>query len=216
MRNFFLTLGLLLVLSGQMAIAGDPQLEAITTVPPESVPAAVKESLATPGVRVTVDGEVLGEFWMRKDLPTNEGANAGLSINFTTIPSSTLAGVVHFPEAWSDYKGQTIPGGWYSMRYEVEPSDGNHMGVSAYRDFLLLVPLSTDSDIDAKYTESQLVDLSRKASGTNHPAVLSLFPVHEEITEPKLVQNDIGQWTLAVPVGSVRLGLVLLGHGEGV
>ena len=216
MRNFFLTLGLLLVLSGQIALAADPQLETITTAPPDTVPAAVRDSLATPGARVTVDGEVLGEFWMRKDLPTNEGANAGLSINFTTIPSSTLAGVVHFPEAWSDYKGQTIPGGWYSMRYEVEPSDGNHMGVSVYRDFLLLVPLSADSDIDAKYTESQLVDLSRKASGTNHPAVLSLVPVHEEITEPKLVQNDVGQWTLAASVGTLRLGLVLLGHGEGV
>jgi len=196
-------------------MAADPQLEKSTGGPPAAVPAALKDQVQPTGLKVQVDGKVLGEFWMRKELPTTEGANSGLGINFTGVPPSTFAGVVQFPEAWKDYKGQTIPAGVYSLRYGIEPADGNHMGVSVYRDFLLLIPVAEEKDVSAKYSNEELFKLSAKAAGTNHPAVLALFPVHEEVTEAKLYKNDVDQWTLAVPFGATRLGIVLMGHGEG-
>lgn len=195
--------------------AADPQLEK-SGAPPDSIPAAFKDQLQPAGLKVTVDGKVLGEFWMRKELPTQEGANSGLSIHFTAIPDGTFAGVVQFPENWKDYKGQSIPAGMYSLRYGIEPADGNHMGVSTYRDFFMLLPVAEDKDPTALLKTQDMLELSAKAAGTNHPAVLALFPVWDEVTEPKLYKNDVDQWTLAVPFGATRLGVVLLGHGEGV
>jgi hypothetical protein len=195
--------------------AADPQLEK-SGAPPDSLAAALKDQLQPTGLKIQVDGKVLGEFWMRKELPTAEGSNPGLGIHFTGIQDGTFAGVVQFPESWKDYKGQPVPAGVYSLRYGIEPADGNHMGVSTYRDFLILVPVAEDKDPSAKYTTADLVKLSTKASGTNHPAVLALFPVYDEVTEPKLYKNDSDQWTLAVPFGPTRLGVVLIGQGAGV
>ncbi len=194
--------------------AADPQLER-SGAPPDSIAATLKDQLQPTGLKIQVDGKVLGEFWMRKELPTAEGSNSGLGIQFTAVPDGTFAGVVQFPESWKDYKGQAIPAGVYSLRYGIEPADGNHMGVSTYRDFLLLVPVADDKDPAAKYGTADLVKLSVKASGTNHPAVLALFPVYDQVTEPKLYKNDSDQWTLAVPFGSTRLGVVLIGQGSG-
>ncbi len=194
--------------------AADPQLEK-SGAPPDSIGAAIKDQLQPTGLKIQVDGKVLGEFWMRKELPTAEGSNSGLGIHFTGVPDGTFAGVVQFPESWKDYKGQTIPAGVYSLRYGIEPADGNHMGVSTYRDFLLLVPVADDKDPSAKYTTQDLIKLSVKASGTNHPAVLALFPVYDEVTDAKLYKNESDQWTLAVPFGGTRLGVVLLGQGSG-
>lgn len=195
--------------------AADPQLEK-GGPPPEALAASwLKDQLQSTGLKIQQDGKVLGEFWMRKELPTAEGSNSGLGIHFTGIPEGTLAGVVRFPESWTDYKGQTIPAGVYSLRYGIEPTDGNHMGVSVYRDFLLLVAVADDKDPSASYTTADLVKLSIKVSGTNHPAVLALFPVWDEVTEPKLYKNDSDQWTLAVPFGATRLGVVLIGQGSG-
>jgi len=204
----------LLTVCSTGAWAADPQLEK-SGAPPDSIAAPIKDQLQAAGLKVQVDGKVLGEFWMRKELPTAEGSNAGLGIHFTGVPDGTFAGVVQFPETWTDYKGQTIPAGVYSLRYGIEPADGNHMGVSTYRDFLMLVPVAEDKDPSAKLTTEDLVKLSVKASGTNHPAVLALFPVWDEVTDPKLYKNDSDQWTLAIPFGATRLGVVLLGQGSG-
>ena len=59
-----------------------------------------------------------------------------------------------------------------------------------------------------------LVDLSKKSSGTEHPAILSLFPLYEEIAEPTVLQNEMDQWDSGCSAGIVDLRLVIEGHGE--
>ena len=61
-----------------------------------------------------------------------------------------------------------------------------------------------------------LWEKSTAATRTPHPAVLALFPIWEELSEPGLVRNEMDQWTLAVPVGSINptVGFVVEGHGE--
>ena len=67
------------------------------------------------------------------------------------------------------------PKGTYTLRYGLLPNDGNHMGVAPNRDFLLLLPLLTDSDPATVYTEKQLYRASGKVAGGAHPTVLSLI-----------------------------------------
>jgi hypothetical protein len=127
---------------------------------------------------------------------------------------STLIGVVKLAEEWSDYKGMPIPAGVFTLRFGREPADGNHMGVSIYRDFLQLIPAAEDKVLSAEFSNDELNELSSKASGTPHPAVMALFPVWDEISETSLVKNEIDQWTLAWKDGDVTLGMVVEGHGE--
>jgi hypothetical protein len=100
------------------------------------------------------------------------------------------------------------------MRYGVMPADGNHMGVSPYRDFLLLIPPTEDTDPGATFGYAELVVSSVQAAGVPHPAVLALFPIWDEISEPTLTKNEMDQWTLAIRLGDQVVGLVILGHGE--
>jgi hypothetical protein len=71
------------------------------------------------------------------------------------------------------------------------PDDGNHLGVAPSRDFLLLVPAAADPGPDTTPKFADLVALSRQASGTKHPAPLSLVPA-EAGTAPALTKDDEG------------------------
>jgi hypothetical protein len=196
--------------------AAEPQLETTEAAPPEAVSAEIREAVGAGALKVTADGKTLAEFWLPAEVPVKESASSELGVGFGQLAEGTLLGVVRLDQSWSDYKENPIPAGVYTLRYAVKPADGNHMGVSIYRDFLLLVPASDDASVETSWSTDELVEKSAAATGTPHPAVLALFPVWEEMSEPGLVRNDVDQWTLAVPLGSLSptLGLVVEGHGE--
>ena len=123
------------------------------------------------GVRLR-DGSLHCEIWFRSDAtilpkPITEGAIYRFS-------ESELIGVIRFPKPTADFRNQQLPAGSYTMRYEVSPNDGNHLGASATRDFVLLIPVAADKDPHAAYKLDGLVSLSSKASGTSHPAPMAL------------------------------------------
>jgi hypothetical protein len=199
-----------------LASAADAEaaLEAATTLP-AGLPESLRAALEQPGHRVTRNGEVVAELWLREEPPPTGGPNEGaLSVEFGALAASALVGVVHFPATWIDYRDTELPAGVYTMRYWVQPADGDHMGVSQYRDFLLLAPAGEDADPDAVFDEEALLALSEKASGRVHPAVIALFPVHEEPAGAALIRNDLDQLTLAVRTPDRSYGFVLEGHGD--
>src|SRR5579884_3970173 len=80
------------------------------------VPAAVWQVLDPNGYRVTLDdGSVLCEIWLRKEIPTT-GKKEGEGVLFPEIASSTLLGVISFPKQASDFRGQAIAAGSYTLR----------------------------------------------------------------------------------------------------
>ncbi|HVR29191.1 MAG TPA: hypothetical protein VMS86_06605 [Thermoanaerobaculia bacterium] len=198
-----------------LAAAAEPALEAADGLPP-GLPDSLSAALAQPGHRVTRDGGVLAELWVRREPPPVGGVNEGaLGVEFGALASSVLVGVVHFPETWIDYRDTELPPGVYTMRYWVQPADGDHMGVSQYRDFLLLSPAADDGDAEAVFEQEPLLELSQKASGRVHPAVIALFPVYQEPAGgAALVHNDLDQLMLAVEGPDRTYGFVLEGHGE--
>ena len=54
--------------------------------------------------------------------------------------------------------------------------NGDHLGVAPQRDFLVLTPAADDKDPNATPAFDELMAMSKKASGTPHPAVLSMEP----------------------------------------
>ncbi len=126
------------------------------------------------GVRVLdKDGAPLVSIWLAKSVKTSKKEVEGA--NYPQLEPSSFVGVITFDSEGKDLRGQTIAKAAYSLRYALLPNDGNHMGVAPNRDFLLLLPLSSDSDPATVYTEKQLYRASGKVAGTGHPAVLSLI-----------------------------------------
>jgi hypothetical protein len=149
------------------------KMEPAGTAPSELAP-EIAAVLQQPGAKVlNSGGSAVCEVWVRKDIPAGQNS-AEPNVAFANIPQGALLGIVRFPVAGADRRGQTLKPGVYTMRYSRYPVDGDHQGVAPQRDFLLLVPAASDKDVNALPTYEQLVDMSRKASGTPHPAVLSI------------------------------------------
>ena len=61
---------------------------------------------------------------------------------------------------------------------------------------------------------SELHEKSSEATGEFHPGVMALFLVYDEIDKPKMMRNEMDQPTLATKIDSLKLGIVIEGHGE--
>jgi hypothetical protein len=198
------------------AFAGTPKVERIDRPSDSSVPAAVWDVLDPKGYRLTLDdGSTVADVWLRKSIPSS-GAKEAEGILFPEIAPSTLIGVISFPKPAADFRGQQIKPGFYDLRYELIPNDGNHLGVSPSRDFVLLTSPASDADPAAQFKFDELVSLSRKATGTNHPGPLSL--VQADSNTPALSHDDQDHWVFSfkIPVGSeeIPMGLIVKGTAQ--
>src|SRR5438270_851963 len=142
---------------------------------PEQLPAlsdphiseAVRKILDPHGYRIaTADGPV--DVWFRAQVLAGKNAEQGAL--YDKLTESTMLGVIQFAKDSRDYKGERIPAGIYTLRYEIQPNDGNHLGTAPTRDFLLVLPADADTDPAATYTLEKMVQLSSRVNGSNkHP-----------------------------------------------
>ena len=193
--------------AGGLGADAEPALEAADALPAE-LPPTLRAVLAQPGPpRSLRDGKVLAEIWLRSSAPPTGGVNEGaLGVEYGALASSALVGVVRFHEAWIDYREIELPAGVYTMRYSVHPADGDHMGVSQYRDFLLLSPVADDPDPATEYEQEPLMALSERVSGKTHPAAMALFPIAEEPAgSAAITKNDLDQLTAFAVKGPDRV-----------
>lgn len=211
MRNLLLTVCLTALL-GSLASAQAGKIESLGPPAGSSISDAVKKTLDSKGYRVILDdGSVACDVWLREHLP----APAKQEVEGAIYPfaESSLLGVISFPQATTDYRGQAIKPGVYTLRYELIPSDGNHLGVSPNRDFLLLVPAGADPDPNAVFKFRELIELSRQVTGTRHPGPLSL--VQASSSTPSVAKDDEGHWVfyagLKLGGEDVPIGLVVKG-----
>lgn len=164
------------------------KVEPLASLDDTSVPESVRSTLDSKGYRVRLDdNSIAAEIWFRKDLPAQPKKDT-TDVIYDRLSESLFVGVLRFPQSSTDYRGQAIPAGSYTLRYELIPSDGNHLGVAPSRDFLLLVPASADPGPDKVLKFQELVALSRQASKSKHPAPLSLVPA--EGTTPSISKDD--------------------------
>lgn len=180
--------------------------------PPAGVAASLAALLAPSGLRVHEGEAARVDLWLRAELPLAATPATGLGIEHGTLQPGALVALVRLAGAWTDYKGTQVPAGTYTARYAIQPADGDHMGVTEHRDFLLLVPAKDDVSPEP-LAPADLTKASRAASGAKHPAVLALLPGTFD-SAPALRVDEAGHLILAVRAGAHRLDLVLVGHGE--
>lgn len=193
--------------------APGPKLE--TTGPPDSasVPEAVRSVLGREGERVLLPGGPWCEVWLRGSIPTEKNSTPGALR--TDLGVSAFVGVIRFSTAATDFRGQAIRPGFYTLRYATVPDDGDHLGVSEYPDFLLVVPLANDPDPAAKLKLEELVKLSTNATGTKHPGVFSLTRPSGE-SFPSVTVNGAGHVVLQmkVKIGATESPMALVVKGQ--
>lgn len=186
--------------------------------PPE-LSADVRASLAPGSINVTGPNGPYCEIWLRKDIPAAATANSALGVTYGALVDGSLIGAIHIDVAVKDFRNQAIQPGTYTLRYGLQPVDGNHQGVSDYRDYLLLGPPDADT-ATANLADNDMYAMSRKASRAGHPSVWSLVPGDSAPAALPGVSHDTsnGFWIVffKAPVGgaSVTLGLVIFGHAE--
>ena len=193
------------------------KIETLGPLTDTSVPNAIRQTLDSKGYRVLLDdSSPVCELWLRKNVPAQPKKDSQ-DVIYTQLAESTFVGVLRFPKTGSDFRGQAIPAGYYTLRYALIPNDGNHLGVAPNRDFLLLVPVASDADPNAIFKFQDLVALSRTATGTKHPGPLSL--AQPAGTAPALSKDDQDHWifSAAVKLASgeeLPFGLVVKGTAQ--
>jgi hypothetical protein len=176
-------------------LACSPALEADKVEPvgvfsDPSASDSVKSAVESAGYKVSLgSGAEVCQIWLRKSLPARPKTDAQGAL-FTQLSDSSLIAVITFPQKTTDYRGQAIKAGSYTLRYALQPQDGNHLGIAPNRDFLLMSPVSVDQDANAQFKFEDLVKMSAKSAGTNHPAGLSMISAEGQSTFPSAIQDD--------------------------
>jgi hypothetical protein len=193
------------------ALAQDYKLETVATAAP-GLPGVYAAAIRTQGFRINSASGAWCEVWLAQSVPVGaKPDDAAISFG---IAQGTLLGMIRFPGKGADRRGQVIPAGVYTLRYSNFPVDGAHSGVAPQRDFALLTPLAADSDPAARPVFDDLVKMSRKASGTPHPAVLSLETPPTDATAPSVVKEGEHDWTLTLKVGDLTFSIIVVGKAE--
>jgi hypothetical protein len=178
----------------------------------------LQKALAAEGYRVFLPNTLACcDIWLAKSIGTKKKVVAGA--NYPELHESEFVGVITFPKgSGGDFRGQTIRSGSYTMRYELLPADGNHMGVAPYPDFVLLIPIANDPDPAATFDFGKMVELSTKASGTGHPATFEMMPAAE--SDDSMVRQTDDGWIVfqaAIPIEggkTLKIAFVVKGSAE--
>lgn len=221
--RLFLALAIMVALP---AFAQDQyKAEAINNLP-SGVPENIQQALEPQGTRfVDGAGKTLAEVWLAKTVDGQASPNTSMDVIYGAVAPGAFVGVLHYPDGGSDFRGQNIKSGYYTLRYDLIPQDGNHMGVSQYRDFLLLVPIAQDTDPAKPLKFEQAVKESRASTGTGHPGILSMESTDQIPSDlPAAFKDYSDDWAVAAktqvkPAGGeakdLPLAFVLVGKYEG-
>lgn len=143
-----------------VAAAQEYKIEAIKEGPPANLAGPIKDVLGAQGYRVIDDqGKPYAELWLRKAIPASAkpGGPQG-AVLYPFLAEGALLGVLRYLDEGHDYRNQAIAKGVYTLRYGLQPVNGDHLGVSTYRDYALVVPASKDqvtADLSKKRLEEQ-------------------------------------------------------------
>ena len=181
--------------------------------PPAELAPAISQALEQQGTKIVGSSGAFCEVWFRTSLPSGAKSSEE-SVTLPTIPHGTLLGVIRFPAQGADRRGQAIKPGVYTLRYTLQPVNGDHVGASPQRDFLAMVPAADDKDLTSTPNFDALMAMSKKASGTAHPAVLSIWNSTAQ-SFPSFGKEGENDWVLNVKAGDTPVAVILVGKVEG-
>lgn len=180
--------------------------------PPSELAPEMAAELQKQSIAILSNGQPYCEIWFRTQAPSGPETSETF-VSWKTVPHGSLIGALHCTGEAKDRRGQAIKPGVYTLRFSYFPIDGAHQGAEPTRDFLILSP--ADGDKDAKSTPAfeDLMEASRKASGTRHPLAIAMWKAESEFQEglSQLGEND---WVLGVKIGGTPISVIVAGINE--
>jgi hypothetical protein len=209
MRRAFAALGWICTLLLASANVWGQQFKADRAgSPPEEVASGIAQVLGKTGFQISNNGAAYCELWLRASMPGST-VSKEQNVTLTNVPVGTLLGVIRFDGIGLDRRGQSIKPGVYTLRYGIMPLNGDHQGAAPQRDFLLMIPAAEDRDVSALPNFESLMTMSRKASLTLHPAVLSFW--RTDTDAPGFSERGDSDWVLQSTVGNIPVAIIVAG-----
>ena len=174
------------------ATAKEPyKLEKLNEGPPPGLASGVKGTLQAHGYRVVdSQGKSFVDVWLRKATPASAKPSGPKGpVLYPVLAEGELIGAVKFAAEGHDYRDQAIAPGVYTLRYGLQPVNGDHLGVSVNRDYVLLIPAAKDAET-ADLPRKKLEERSAESVGTTHPAVFLLLSAPEKLPDGPTMVND--------------------------
>ncbi|MCC7422566.1 MAG: hypothetical protein IT428_19980 [Planctomycetaceae bacterium] len=192
---------------------------------PEGPSKEVAALLQSEGHQVSGPKGVYCTVWLAKSVDVKPTFKPSLNLKYP-LTNGQLIGLLQVADKaeFTDFRKQPIKPGVYTLRYAKQPEDGNHIGTSEVYDFLVAIPAKDDADPKMIGTFTTLAKMSAKASGTSHPAIISLLPVEKPAAKAALEHDEEKDfWILNATTGGkadktdvpMSLRLVVVGASEG-
>ena len=208
---------LLILAVAALAVAtasAQPKVTPLQEKLPSQIAPAIAAALQTSGTRAMVDGATLDIWWAQAIVLTAEGAG------WSNVESGTLVGAMRVSGPYKEIRGKVVAPGVYTLRYGLQPQNGDHLGISTFREFLVISPAAADTDPKVLGFDG-VVALSKQVIGTSHPAGMSIDPP-EDAPGALLstYKNDSGHDGVVFevprslngkPAGTLKFGLIVSG-----
>lgn len=174
-------------------VASEPhKLETFKGAPPKGLSEKIVSQLDDNAFRVIGPNGPVCEIWLVKEAATKADFKPTLTVKYP-FTSGQLLGAVRLPTAGAalDFRGQELAAGVYTLRYGLQPQDGNHLGSSDTSDFGLACSAELDQDPAPVAKIPDLFKMSAKVAGSAHPAIFQMVPPPTEpYKKPELKHNE--------------------------
>ena len=169
--------------------------------------AAPIRSLLTPAAKITAGAAPI-ELWVVSALLASGSDWSG-------VAEGTVVGALRVAGTFKEIRGKTVKPGVYTLRLGLQPQNGDHLGASPFREYLLLSPAAVDTDPKPLGVDGT-VALAKQTLGASHPAALSLDPPIATGAPLSTVTNDLDHKGVVIEVKTasgrqLRFGLILIG-----
>lgn len=172
------------------ANAADLSLKVAEKEPPKEFDASIIAKLQPKAIQLLDGDKPAYEFWFVAELPLkSKPASAGKALD--QIKEATLLGAVAVSKRQRDYRDDELAPGVYTMRFALQPQDGNHLGTAEFNYFAVLVPAKLDRSPDGISDYKKLVKTSGKETPSGHPTILSLRPPSSETGDAGKLNDPI-------------------------
>jgi hypothetical protein len=176
------------VVCAVLARAADFTVKVAEAERPKELGEAIKQTLQGKTVQVFSGGKPAFEFWFVKEVSL-KSKPASLAKALDSLEQATLLGAVSVRASTRDYRNDELPAGVYTMRFALQPQDGDHSGSADYTYFAVLVPASLDQKPDSFTSYKAVVKASAQDTSTGHPHVLSLRPASSEVGDSPQIKE---------------------------
>src|SRR5690606_37114760 len=121
--------------------------------------------------------------------------------SWEAVEEGTVVGALRVTGPFEEVRGKAVAPGVYTLRYGLQPQNGDHLGVSETVEFLRISPAAA-------------VAIAKPTTGTSHPASLSINPAAATEAPLSSYATDSSLQGVVFEAGTLRFGLILIGTIE--